>query len=276
MTGLPLGASTFASIYSHTASDAVMHLADLGFNDVEVVIFPPHLWPTELDPGERRDIPRRLADRGVAVRSFCFPFDDNNLNSLLPEIRSLTVEMYRRVIDLAGDWGVPYLLLLPGKVHPFFPPPFEPMLEWLVEAIRELAPHAEAAGVRLLVENIPSTFLPTSEHLMMALDKAGVDNVGINLDVCNALSAGEDPCVALRRVKDRLGLVHLADRGPEHHEKQPIGGGIVDFEPVAETLRNIGYQGYSMLEVVTSDDPDTGLKESRRILSQWGWQAAGA
>jgi len=111
---------------------------------------------------------------------------------------------------------------------------------------------------------------------MMALDKAGVDNVGINLDVCNALSAGEDPCVALRRVKDRLGLVHLADRGPEHHEKQPIGGGIVDFEPVAETLRNIGYQGYSMLEVVTSDDPDTGLKESRRILSQWGWQAAGA
>jgi hypothetical protein len=45
---------------------------------------------------------------------------------------------------------------------------------------------------------------------------------------------------------------------------------------LVSTLRDIGYQGYSMLEVVTSDDPDTGLKESRRILSQWGWQAAGA
>lgn len=271
MTKLILGASTFSHIYTHTASNAALHLADLGFTNVEMVIFPPHIWPAQLDAAERRDIPLRLKDRGVNIRSFCLPFDDNNLNSLIPEIRSLTLDIYRQVIDLAEEWKVPHLLLLPGKMHPFFPPPFDPMMEWFVNAIRQLAPQAKSSGVQLLLENIPSTFLPTTELLMLALENAGEESVGINLDICNAFSAGEDPSSAIRRVKDRLGLVHLADRGSTHHEKQPIGSGILDFEPVAETLRLIGYKGYSMLEIVTSDNPDEGLKKSSQVLSQWGW-----
>lgn len=276
IAGLPLGVSTFSYIYTHSALDSMLHLADLGFRDFELVIIPPHIWPSELDPAMRRDIPRRLSERGLAIRSFCFPLDDNNLNSVLPEVRRTTLDMYAQVIDLAGEWRVPYVLLLPGIAHPFFAPPFEWRLDWLAEAIRELAPRAASAGVQLLIENVPATFLPRSDDLMKAIDYAGEDSIGINLDIANARTAREDPADAIRRVKDRLKLVHLADNDLTRHRKEAIGRGDLDFAPVAEALREIDYRGFSMLEVITRDRPDEGIRESREILAQWGWDGSGA
>ena len=274
MAGLPLGVSTFSYIYTHSALDGMLHLADLGFRDFELVIIPPHIWPSELDAAERREIPRRLAERGLAIRSFCFPLDDNNLNSVLPEVRRSTLDMYAQVIDLAGEWRVPYVLLLPGISHPFFAPPFEWRMDWLAEAIRDLAPRAAGAGVQLLIENVPATFLPRSDDLMKAIDYAGEDGIGINLDIANARTAREDPADAVRRIKDRLKLVHLADNDLTRHRKEAIGRGDLDFAPVADALREIGYGGYSMLEVITKDRPDEGIRESRDILARWGWVGA--
>jgi L-ribulose-5-phosphate 3-epimerase len=276
MAGLPLGVSTFSYIYTHSALDGLLHLADLGFRDFELVVIPPHIWPPDLDGAQRREIPRRLADRGLAIHSFCFPLDDNNLNSFLPEVRRLTLDMYAQVIDLAGEWQVPYVLLLPGKTHPFFPPPSEQMMDWLAEAIRELAPRAAGAGVQLLLENVPATFVPRSDDLMRAIDYAGEDSIGINLDIANARTAREDPAEAIRRVKDRLKLVHLADNDLTRHRKEAIGRGTLDFAPVADALREIGYDGFSMLEIITNDRPDEGIRESRDILARFGWDGAHA
>jgi sugar phosphate isomerase/epimerase len=272
MESLPLGVSTFSYIYSHDALAAMLHLAELGYDRFELVVFPPHIWPSTLTARQRRDIPRRLEDRGLAIQSLCFPVDDNNLNSVIPEIRAISLDMYKRTIDLAAAWKVPYTLLLPGKVHGFFPPPFEWMIDWLAEAIVELAPHAKGAGTQLLLENVPSTFLPRTADLLKAIEHAGEDSIGINLDIANCFTAREDPAEAVRRVKDRLKLVHLADTGPERHQKEPIGRGKVSFPPVAEALRAIGYRGWSMLEIITRDRPDEGIVDSRQRLAQWGWR----
>ena len=271
MAKLRLGASTFSYVYTHRALDSILHLATLGFKDFELVITPPHIWPSELDTATRAEIPRQLAGRGLTIRSFCFPMDDNNLNSILPEIRTATVTFYEQIIDLAGEWNVPYVLLLPGKLHPFFPQPEDWMMDWLVQSMRTLAPRAANAGTQLLIENIPSAFLPRAEDIMRALDHAGEASIGVNLDIANARTAGEDPVDAVRRVKDRLKLVHLADNDGRGHRKEAIGRGDIDYAPVADVLREIGYEGFSMLEVVTANDPEGGLLQSREVLAKFGW-----
>lgn len=271
MAELRLGASTFSYVYTRSALDSMLHLATLGFSDFELVITPPHVWPSELDAATRAEIPRELASRDLNIRSFCFPMDDNNLNSILPEIRAATVGFYEQIIDLAGAWNVPYVLLLPGKQHPFFPQPQEWMMDWLAESMRTLAPRAADAGTQLLIENIPSAFLPLSSDLMRALDHAGEASIGVNLDIANARTAGENPVDAVRCVKDRMKLVHLADNDGKGHKKEAIGRGNIDYGPVADVLKEIGYDGFSMLEVVTTNDPEGGHLQSREVLGKFGW-----
>ena len=271
MAALRLGASTYSYVYTHNALDAVLHLAELGYSDFELVITPPHIWPPEFNSQQQRAMSRQLAERNLTIQSFCFPLDDNNLNSVLPEVRRLTIDFYTQIIRLAGEMGVPYVLLLPGKVHPFFPVPNDWMMDWLADAIRVLAPRAADAGTQLLLENIPSTFLPLADDLIGALDHAGEASVGINLDIANARTAGEDPSDAVRRVRDRLKLVHLADNDATGHRKEAIGRGDIDFAPVAKALGDIGYDGFSMLEIVTLNQPEEGFRKSRKILAGLGW-----
>ena len=125
--------------------------------------------------------------------------------------------------------------------------------------------------MRLVLENVPGTVMATSEDLLDMWTRVGDARVGVNLDMCNAYSAGERPEEAFRKLRDHVALVHLADRGPEHHEKQPIGTGIIDYAPVGAALTEAGYGGYSMLEIITNDRPDEGIMSSRERLAAWGW-----
>ncbi len=271
MAGMPVGVSTFSYIYSHGALETMLHLGELGFRTFELVVFPPHVWPADLGADDRRDIRDRLDDKGLSIHSLCFPLDDNNLHSMLPEVRQCTKDMYKRVIELGHDWNVPHALVLSGKVHPFFSPPTESLKGWLADGVAELAPLAADAGVKLLLENVPGTMMATADDLLAMWKRIGDDRVGINLDMCNAYSGGDKPEDAFRKLKDHVSLIHLADRGPDHHEKQPIGSGIVDYAAVGAALTEAGYDGYSMLEIITNDNPDDAIVTSRERLAQWGW-----
>lgn len=272
MAPLPVGVNTYSYTFSHTALDAMLHLADLGYRAFEILVTPPHLWVPDLDPRQRREIPRRLADRGLRIVSLNFPLLDNNLVSPTPEVRRYSVGVYRGLIELAGDWGVPYLVVIPGRVSAFFPAPADWLMRWFSEGVRELAAAAAAAGVQLLIENVSVAYLPRTPDVLAALERIGDPSIGVIYDVANAVFSGEDPRQGLRLAKDRLRLVHLSDTPTTVWRHDPVGRGVVDFPAVAETLQAIGYAGPSMFEIV-SRTPDRDLVDSHRRLCGWGWAA---
>ena len=101
MADYPVGTSTMSYMFTHSARACLEHLAGKGFRLFELVIFPPHIWPTTLDEATKREIGAFVADRGLAITSLCYPLLDNNINSPVPEVRRFTIDMYKRVIDLA-------------------------------------------------------------------------------------------------------------------------------------------------------------------------------
>ena len=65
---------TFAvNTYSYTlewsALDCVNHLADLGYRGVELMVYPGHLWPADMDQVARREFKTQCKDRGVRLIS---------------------------------------------------------------------------------------------------------------------------------------------------------------------------------------------------------------
>lgn len=280
MTKLDVAASTFPFLYSHDGLDALKHLHGLGYDIFELMIFPPHCWPTELSADKRRAYRDWLDGEGVRLSSFCYPLLDNNPNSTDKLMRDYTLDRYKEAVDFAAELGCPYVISIPGPVGSLINPPHEWMLNWYVEAMQELLEHMDGTGVDLLLENVPFTYLPTAQDMVDTAKKIG-PNVGINYDVCNGAFINEDPAAAIRMMGDMVKNVHISDSGPTEFKHDRLGTGIVKPGPAAEALRDIGYQGVTVMEIITDAnqpgaDPDGDIKASHAILADAGWEPLAA
>jgi len=276
MAGFPIAVNTYPFIYSHTALACMEHLSGLGHQAFEIMVNSPHFSALDLEAEQRRGIPKLMADRNLRIVSFNVPMLDHNFVSPDPQVRRYSVDIYRALIDIAAEWAVPHLVIVPGKLSGLVRVPPDRVIQLFAEAMHELAPLAADAGVALVVENVPAgSFMPLADDLLRVLDQVGEPDIGIAYEIANAVFAKEDPNQGLRAIEKsgRLRLVHVFDTGLTQIRMDPVGTGVVSFAEVAETLRDIGYEGWSILCVI-SPTPEADILESRRRLAQWGWEAA--
>jgi sugar phosphate isomerase/epimerase len=108
----------------------------------------------------------------------------------------------------------------------------------LVDALRELAPEAERAGIILGIENTLS-----AEDNMHLLDRVGSPAVKIWYDVGNSTNMGHfDVPKEIRTLgKDRICQMHIKD-------KTDLGTGDVNVRGCIEAIHDIGYTGWCVFE----------------------------
>jgi L-ribulose-5-phosphate 3-epimerase len=268
----PLAINCYSYIWRMSAHDTLAHLADRGYSTFELMVNAPHLWPSALGAAGRRRMAQLLAARGLSILSLAPPMLDLNLVSPAPEVRRYTIDHYVDVIRLAGEWSCPFVVLVPGKTHPLLPLPDRLRDDWFARAIEELDAAAQNEGVRLTLENVPSSWLPRAQDVMQRLDAIGNARIGVTYDVANAVFAGEDPQEGLAVVAPRLSFVHVSDTGLQRWAHSTVGSGVVDFSRVAAGLNAIGFTGPTTLEII-SDDPDADIAASHAALAQLGWSA---
>lgn len=280
MSKLQVAASTFPFLYTMSGLDALRHLHGMGYRSFEMMIFPPHCWPPELTSDQRREIKAFLDGEGGRITSFCYPALDNNPNSVDRIMRDYTLDRYREAIDLAAEWGCPYVVAIPGPVNSLINPPTEWMMDWFVEGMKALVGHAKGSGVRILLENVPFTFLPTAEDMKKTAEMIGPE-VGVNYDVCNGAYIKEDVGEAIRMLGPLCENVHMSDSGFGEFKHDRLGTGIVDPAPAFQALKDIGYDKLTVLEIITDAnapgaDPDADIRISHDILARHGWAPLGA
>ncbi|MBO6675068.1 MAG: sugar phosphate isomerase/epimerase [Rhizobiales bacterium] len=279
MSPLRVAASTFPFLYSHGGLDALKHLKTLGYDTYELMIFPPHCWPRELTVADKRDYKAWLNGEGGHVSSFCYPLLDNNPNGVDRLMRGYTLDRYKEAIDFAAELECPYVVAIPGPVNSLINPPYQWMLDWFVEGVKELVAYSKGTGVEILLENVPFTFLPTAKDMADTAALIGPE-VGVNFDVCNSAFIKEDPADAIRMLGGLVKNVHISDSGYDDFKHEKLGTGIVEPGPAAQALKDIGYTGVTVLEIITDAlaegaDPDGEIKESHDILTANGWAARG-
>jgi len=276
MRQMTVAASTFPFLYSHGGLDALKHLRKLGYDRFEMMIFPPHCWPREMLAAQRREYATWLDGEGGALTSFCYPLLDNNPNSVDLLMRQYTLDRYREAIDLAAEWNCPYVVCIPGPVNSLINPPVQWMRDWFVEGMKQLVDHAKGTGVQLLLENVPFTFLPSAQDMKDVA--AQIDpSVGVNFDVCNSAFIKEDPAAAIRMLGPLVKNVHISDSGYDEFKHTRLGTGMVQPGPAAQALSDIGYDGATVLEIITDAlapgaDADGDIRASHAILAQHGWK----
>jgi sugar phosphate isomerase/epimerase len=252
-----------------SAREALETLAREGYTRFEVMAQRPHL-----DPMMSRDdalaFGRFLRDAGLTVETINIPSLDQNLASGTPQMRDYTVRLFERLIEVAETIGASGVIVVTGRVNPLIAPARSDLEGWFAESFERLLPAAERSGVRLLLENIPMGVHARADQLIAFADRLDHPLVSVCYDIANAHFIGEDTTAGLRQVRSRLGIVHLSDTGRQAWRHDPVGEGGCDFAGFGATLREIGYGGTSMLELVC-EQPVAQIRESHRRIAAWGW-----
>ncbi|MGA2963968.1 MAG: sugar phosphate isomerase/epimerase family protein [Candidatus Korobacteraceae bacterium] len=265
--------NTYSYKLDRSALDCVNSLSEQGYRGIELMMYPGHLWPAEIDAAGRREL-RMAAERaGLRIVSINMPNIDINIAGATKEMRAYTLGLLTNFVELAGDLGAPWVILGPGKANPLFMPPKETLLGHLYAGLDRLCPVAKAVGTKLLLENMPFAFLPTAQELLSAIGHYGNPDIGIIYDVANGHFIGKDPCEELRSVKHLVELIHFSDTSRKLYKHDPVGMGDVPFASVPPVMAEIGYKELPVLEII-SRDPDTEIAESARRLAALGGSPA--
>ena len=142
----------------------------------------------------------------------------------------------------------------------------------LIDALRELAPIAEGAGVTLAVEPMHAvcaaewTFLTTLGDALTVLDAIDSPSVQLGFDAYH-FGADRAALELLPKFAGRIAIVHLADgHAPSEHEQNRtrLGAGAVPLREVVAALRNVDYDGDYDVELVGQEIEATDYKELLR------------
>jgi L-ribulose-5-phosphate 3-epimerase len=135
-------------------------------------------------------------------------------------------------------------------------------MDYVGDALREVAPEAERAGVILGLEDTIS-----AEDNVRIMERTKSSAVLTYYDVGNSTEGGFDVVKEIRWLgKDRICQFHLKDN--PHY----LGEGKIDFPPVIKAIEDIGFRGFANLETASpsqsiEQDMTRNLHFVRRLLS---------
>jgi sugar phosphate isomerase/epimerase len=189
------------------------------------------------------------------------------------------VEDTRRAIEEAAILGTTELVLVVGGLHPGSKD-LPAARRTVFEALEQLAPDAEAHGVRLAIEPL---------HPMFCADRAVVSTLAQALDLAEPFAPQQvgvvvdtyhiwwDPSLfpQIARARDRICIYQVCDwlvplpadmlLGRGH-----VGDGHIDFPPITRAVRDAGYDGWVEVEIFNQEIWDAPADETvRTVKSRW-------
>jgi sugar phosphate isomerase/epimerase len=269
---LPLSGCSFGWLHQRPLPDALRILARHGFRSIELTTAPPHLFTPAFGPYERRELARELAGLGLAVVSVNPSFADINLISTNPEIREVSERQLRAEIELAADLGARYVVVIPGRRHALAPAPDGAAAAVLDDGLGRLLARAAELDITIALENSPYGYLGAAADLIEVVERWKSPHLRITYDAANAL-ATEDPAEGVRRVGRHLALAHISDTWRSRWAHTSPGRGELDFAAFAHALREMGFRGPSVYELVDGEDPEPRLPTDLIALNEAGWSA---
>ena len=230
--------------------EAVTLASQLGFDGVQVSCgrrLVDDKLPLD-NAGLIADYKSKAAERGIPIDGTCVDrLHDNGLKS-----DKLAVRWVSDSIRITKALGTRVLLV------PFFGKwalITRDEMDYTADALRDLGPEAERAGVILGLENTIS-----AEDNVRIMERSRSKAVLVYYDVGNSTHAGFDVVKEIRWLgKDRICQFHLKDN--PHY----LGEGSIPFPAVMAAIRDIGFEGYANLETDAHPNMDVGAEMKRNL-----------
>ena len=123
MEPLPLGVNTFSYIYTAQYGRLPAPSRQTRLPVVRDARRFPHFWVSDFSADDRREIPKILAGEGLDIISVNLPAWTTISSPRHRKCAIFTIRQWCELVDLAGEWRIPYVIFVPGRVSPLLPMP---------------------------------------------------------------------------------------------------------------------------------------------------------
>lgn len=256
---------------------AIKEIINLDSECIEIVCESCHFSPDSLQVSD--EVLQILKDENMDL-SVHGSFFDINLGSYYPKIRAFAVERAKQAIDLCASIGSNIITFHPGYfLSPDHQELWEELKQKFHESIEKCLNYARKKNVRIGLENIQVPYFFYSDLKELGRFVENKHDLGITLDIAHSYllkrqNGSESPEEEISRDITKLGEsiehVHLHDNTGGGDKHLPPGEGEINFGPIIQALREIGYDHRVIVEVHRADKPvEAGrhaLKATKQLL----------
>jgi sugar phosphate isomerase/epimerase len=239
--------------YGETIRESIERVSRFGYDAIEMLGEPDQFSTAEVN--------HLCLENGVVVSSICSIYTaERDMIHPDEKIRKAAMDYTYSVLDFAAEMGAGKVIISTqacGKIARLAAPELE--RAWAIESIRKAAEYAAPRGITLCLEswNRYETYMADSLAKVSSLAaEAAMPNVGVMGDTFHMNIEEADMAASIRRYADQLVHFHLADSN-----RAAPGKGHIDFVPIMQALKDIGYDGWLVFELLPGGgDPFASLK----------------
>ena len=236
--------------------DVLAFSAKLGYGGVEIAPFTLANSVTEVSPAVRHEIREAATRNQIEIAGIHWVLvkpEGLYINHPESSIRTRTARYFCDLVDFCADLGGKVMVVgSPKQRNRMSDVSPEQATEWAVETFRDAVAQAEQRQVTICFEPLApaeTNFINTAREAIEFVQRLPSPSFQIILDVKAMCSESKPVPQLIRESWPRFAHFHANDK----NLKGP-GFGEVDFKPIANALKEVGYGGFVSVEVFNFDE----------------------
>jgi sugar phosphate isomerase/epimerase len=233
----------------NTLDEAIDFIGDCGYAGVELMADLHHAYPPAMDAARRSQTQQHLANRKLPVSNVnAFTLfacgDTYHPTWIEPDAskREQRIQHTLNSIDLAAEFGAKTISLQPGGPLIGTTMTRDDAASLFAEGIARVLPRAKAKNLILAIEPEPGLFIESAAEYL------------------DLFCVGDDPAQVIRDHAEHIAHVHLEDIGKNRvHQHLTPGKGVIDFAEIFRALDDIGYAGWTTVELYPYETTAAGV-----------------
>lgn len=243
----------------------IERLARYGYDGVDIV-GEPSRYDVEY-------ICEHLRNNKIEASSICAVFSpERDFVSANPEIRRAAVAYVKECVDFAAAVGAKAISVQASAcMKTKAESTWDQEWAWAVAGLREAGEYAGTKQINLTLEawnRYETYFINRVDQALKMVNEVGLDNVGVMGDTYHMNIEETNLGDAIRSLGDKLYYLHIADSN-----RAAPGRGHIDFDEVAQALKDIDYQGWIAMELLPAAADPFGGEVEEEFYDQYSQES---
>ncbi len=223
-------------------------LARIGFDGAELCLESADMRPENFTRARADELGRFMDTIGLEIASVSYhgdvePADQRRLNTF-------------KALEVTKWLDADVLIINAERARDG-----EEKEQWrdLVDRLRDLTPLAQDRGVNVAVEPEPLLVVGDIDDMIRLMEDVDSPRLKVNLDIGHAYITDPSLPDTIRQLGDAIVHTHIEDIKDKVHNHLELGQGDIDFAAMHAAFKEIGYDGYYVVDLFRLGHDPSGV-----------------